>query len=366
MKADRVRLPGLNPLAAINMHLKIKEITDETIDTKTIHFWQPIHDALHYLSGQFLTVIPEIEGKKVRRSYSLSSSSKTDMSPAITVKRIEGGLVSNFLCDTLKEGDSLEVLEPMGNFSVEPDSAASKNYVFVGAGSGITPLLSMIKTILHGEPLSKIHLIYGSRHEDQIIFKKVLDSLESLHSNRFKVLHVISQPAANWPGLKGRINQASIVYYLKQELGLDIASAHYYLCGPQGMMTEVQSSLAMFDVPAGQIHQESFGVVTSEEMEQAEEDGSLQTQEVTLIYEGKEHKITVQPSETILEAALEADLDIPYSCQAGMCTACMGLCQSGKVGMDEEDGLTPGEIAKGYILTCVAHPLSAGVVIDLD
>jgi ring-1,2-phenylacetyl-CoA epoxidase subunit PaaE len=101
-------------------------------------------------------------------------------------------------------------------------------------------------------------------------------------------------------------------------------------------------------------------------MEQAEEDGSLQTQEVTLIYEGKEHKITVQPSETILEAALEADLDIPYSCQAGMCTACMGLCSSGKVGMDEEDGLTPGEIAKGYILTCVAHPLSAGVVIDLD
>jgi ring-1,2-phenylacetyl-CoA epoxidase subunit PaaE len=122
----------------------------------------------------------------------------------------------------------------------------------------------------------------------------------------------------------------------------------------------------MFDVPAGQIHQESFGVVASEEMEQAEEDGSLQSQEVTLIYEGKEHTITVQPSETILEAALEADLDIPYSCQAGMCTACMGLCKSGKVGMDEEDGLTPGEIAKGYILTCVAHPLSAGVVIDLD
>ena len=348
------------------MHLKIKEITDETIDTKTIHFWQPIHDALHYLSGQFLTVIPEIEGKKVRRSYSLSSSSKTDMSPAITVKRIEGGLVSNFLCDTLKEGDSLEVLEPMGNFILEAEASTAKNYVFVGAGSGITPLLSMIKTILHGEPLSKIHLIYGSRHEDQIIFKKVLDSLESLHANRFKVLHVISQPAANWPGLKGRINQASIVYYLKQELGLDIASAHYYLCGPQGMMTEVQSSLAMFDVPASQIHQESFGVVASEAMEQAEEDGSLQTQEVTLIYEGKEHKITVQPSETILEAALEADLDIPYSCQAGMCTACMGLCQSGKVGMDEEDGLTPGEIAKGYILTCVAHPLSAGVVIDLD
>lgn len=348
------------------MHLKIKEITDETIDTKTIHFWQPIHDALHYESGQFLTVMPEIEGKKVRRSYSLSSSSKTDMSPAITVKRIEGGLVSNFLCDHLQVGDSLEVMEPMGNFAIKADASSSKNYVFVGAGSGITPLLSMIKTVLHGEAQAKVQLIYGSRHEDQIIFKKVLDSLETLHPTRFQVLHVISQPAANWPGLKGRINQASIVYYLKQELNVNIAAAHYYLCGPQGMMTEVQASLAMFDVPAGQIHQESFGVTTSAEIEQAEEDGSLQTQEITLIYEGKEHKLTVQPSETILEAALEADIDIPYSCQAGMCTACMGLCKSGKVGMDEEDGLTPGEIAKGYILTCVAHPLSAGVVIDLD
>ncbi len=347
------------------LHLSVKEITEETKDTKTIHFWHPIHEALSYHSGQFLTVIPVINGNKVRRSYSLSSSPLIDHSPAITVKRIPGGVVSNYLCDQIKVGDSLEVIEPMGNFFVEPQADAAKTYVFMGAGSGITPLISMIKTILKSEPQSKVHLIYGSRHEDQIIFKKELEHLEKSHVGRFLVLHVISQPAANWPGLKGRINKASTVYYLKQEFGLNIAEAHYYLCGPVGMMDEIQESLGMFDVPTAHIHRELFHANTPAE-ETSEDDGSLKEQEITIIYEGKEHRVTVKPHETILEAALSADVDVPYSCQAGMCTACMGLCKSGKVMMDEEDGLTDNEIKKGYVLTCVAHPLSSGVVIDLD
>jgi ring-1,2-phenylacetyl-CoA epoxidase subunit PaaE len=348
------------------LHLTIKEITEETEDTKTIHFWHPIHNTISYRSGQFFTLIPEIDGQKVRRSYSLSSSPKTDTSPAVTVKRIEGGLVSNYLCTNLNVGDSLEVIEPMGNFLIEPDTNSTKTYVFVGAGSGITPLFSMIKTILHSEPNSHIYLIYGSRNENQIIFKKALEQLESQYTSHFKLIHVISQPSASWPGFRGRINQASIVFYLKQEFGIDIPSAHYYMCGPVGMMGEVEKSLAMFDVPGAHINKELFASNASEETIKAEEDGSLKTQEVTLIFEGKSHLITVAPSVTILEAALEADIDIPYSCQAGMCTACMGMCTSGKVIMDEEDGLTDNEIKKGYILTCVAHPMSEGVIINLD
>lgn len=180
------------------------------------------------------------------------------------------------------------------------------------------------------------------------------------------MIHVISQPSHTWPGFKGRINQASMVFYLKQEFGIDIPKAFYYLCGPAGMMSEVEKSLAMFDVPENHILKELFLSTASEETAKAEEDGSLKSQEVTLIFEGKTHTVTVLPSETILEAALEADIDIPYSCQAGMCTACMGLCTSGQVIMDEEDGLTDNEIKKGYILTCVAHPMSEGVVINLD
>lgn len=347
-------------------HLSVKEIIEETEDTKTFHFWQPIHDTVKYKAGQFLTLIPEIDGKKVRRSYSFSSSPKTDSSPAITIKRVKGGLVSNYVCDHLKVGDTVEVMDPMGNFYLETDSSQKKNYVFVGAGSGITPLFSMIKTILHAEPQSTIELIYGSRSENQIIFKSALDALEKTYADRLKILYVISQPGPSWAGLKGRINQASIVYYLKQELGTDIAKSHYYLCGPEEMMEQVKGSLAIFDVPTDQIHQELFLSHTSEEVTQAEEDGSLKEQQIQIIYEGKTHELTVLPSQTILEAALEADLDIPYSCQAGMCTACMGHCTSGKVIMDEEDGLTQGEIDKGYILTCVAHPMSSGVVINLD
>lgn len=348
------------------LHLTIKEITVETEDTKTIHFWHPIHNTISYVSGQFFTLIPEINGQKVRRSYSLSSSPKTDTSPAVTVKRIEGGLVSNYLCDHLKVGDSLEVLEPMGNFVIEPEASSTKTYVFIGAGSGITPLFSMIKTILHAEPKSKIYLIYGSRNENQIIFKKALEHFESQYLSQFKMIHVISQASQSWPGFKGRINQASIVYYLKQEFGIDIASAHYYMCGPAEMMIEVEKSLAMFDVPQAFINKELFTAFASEETKKAEEDGSLKSQEVTLIFEGKSHLVTVLPSQTILEAALEADIDIPYSCQAGMCTACMGLCTRGDVIMDEEDGLTANEIKKGYVLTCVAHPMSEGVEINLD
>ncbi len=347
-------------------HLTVKEIIDETVDTKTFHFWQPIHDTVKYHAGQFLTVIPEIEGKKIRRSYSFSSSPKTDTAPAITVKRVKNGLVSNFLCDHLKVGDSLEVMDPMGNFAIEPEATRKRNYVFVGAGSGITPLFSMIKTILKAEPQATIELIYGSRSENQIIFKSALEELERNYADRLKILYIISQPSPSWAGLKGRINQASIVYYLKQELGTDIINSHYYLCGPEEMMDQIKSSLAIFDVPNTQIHQELFISHSSEEVNLAEEDGSLKEQDIQLIYDGKTHQITVLPSQTILEAALEADLDIPYSCQAGMCTACMGQCTSGKVLMDEEDGLTQGEIDKGYILTCVAHPMSAGVVINLD
>ena len=145
------------------------------------------------------------------------------------------------------------------------------------------------------------------------------------------MIHVISQPSHTWPGFKGRINQASMVFYLKQEFGIDIPAAFYYLCGPAGMMSEVEKSLAMFDVSETHILKELFSSTVSEETAKAEEDGSLKTQEVTLIFEGKTHTVTVLPSETILEAALEADIDIPFSCQAGMCTACMGLCTSGQV-----------------------------------
>jgi ring-1,2-phenylacetyl-CoA epoxidase subunit PaaE len=347
-------------------HLTVKEITKETSDTITISFWQPIHQAVSYKAGQFITLIIDIEGKKVRRSYSMSSSPR-EASLAITIKKVKDGLVSNYLFNNLKVGDAIEVMEPMGHFVAETKPDAERNIVMFGGGSGVTPLMSIIKTILPAEPKSKVYLVYGSRNEEDIIFKKQLDQLEIEYKNRLKVVHVLTKPSYTWTGYKTRINQASAVIFLKQDIGLHIPDAEYYLCGPEGMMEQVTNALKLFNVPSDQIHKEHF-VDTHHKTEvvEIEEDDSLKQQTVTIKYEGKDYSLVVKPNETILEAALNQDIDLPYSCQAGMCTACMGKCVEGKVIMDEEDGLTDKEISQGYVLTCVSHPASAGVVIEVE
>jgi ring-1,2-phenylacetyl-CoA epoxidase subunit PaaE len=348
-------------------HLTIKEIIEETADTKTISFWQPIHQALSYKAGQFITVILEINGKKERRSYSMSSSPR-EANLAITVKKVKNGLISNYLFETLKVGDSIEVMEPMGHFIAEPNAEKNRNIVLFGGGSGITPLMSIIKTILPVEQNSKIFLVYGSRSEEEIIFKNQLNALEQEYKGRFKVIHVLSKPSYSWHGYKTRINQASAVIFLKQDIGVSIPDAEYYLCGPEGMMEQVTNALKLFNVPQENIHKEHF-VETPHKpgiVEKEDEDTSLKPQTVTIKYEGKDYAVLVKPSETILEAALNQDIDLPYSCQAGMCTACMGRCVQGKIQMDEEDGLTEKEINQGWVLTCVSHPLTDGVVIEVE
>lgn len=347
-------------------HLTVKEIIEETPDTKTFTFWHPVHQSVSYKAGQFLTLIPVINGQKVRRSYSMSSSPNKDASIAVTVKRVPNGLVSNYLCDNVKVGDAIEVMEPMGHFVIEPNPMKERTIVLFGGGSGITPLMSILKSVLPVEQGSKVFLVYGSRDEENIIFKKQLVELELKYEGRFKVLHVLTKPSYTWTGYKTRINQASTVIFLKQDFAIDIAKAEYYLCGPEGMMEQVENALNLFDVPKENIHKEHFGSTGTHEITQEEEDESIKDQTVTIQYEGNDYQILVKAHETILEAALREDIDLPYSCQAGMCTACLGKCVSGKVHMDEEDGLTDKELQQGYILTCVAHPKTAGVVIEVE
>jgi ring-1,2-phenylacetyl-CoA epoxidase subunit PaaE len=347
-------------------HLTVKEIIEETHDTKTFTFWHPVHQSVSYKAGQFLTLIPVINGQKVRRSYSMSSSPNKDASIAVTVKRVPNGLVSNYLCDSVKVGDAIEVMEPMGHFVAEPNPMKERTIVLFGGGSGVTPLMSILKSVLPVEQGSKVYLVYGSRDEENIIFKKQLAELELKYEGRFKVLHVLTKPSYTWTGYKTRINQASAVIFLKQDFAIDIAKAEYYLCGPEGMMEQVENALKMFNVPKDNIHKEHFGSAGTHEVLHEDDDDSIKDQTVTIQYEGNDYQVLVKAHETILEAALREDIDLPYSCQAGMCTACLGKCVSGKVHMDEEDGLTDKELQQGYILTCVAHPKTAGVVIEID
>ena len=349
-------------------HLKVKEVIRETPETVTISFWHPLNEVIKYEAGQFLTLLLPINGQVIRRSYSMSSSPHTDTTPAITIKRVIGGIASNWLNDHIKEGDFIEVLEAKGHFVVHPAVQNARTIVLIGAGSGITPLMSIAKSILKIEPNSRVVLLYGSRNQNTIIFKNKLQELCAEYGDRFSVLHSLSQPLNGWDGHIGHLNKSQVLKLLQEVKNINTRSALYYICGPDNMMEEAKQALALLGVSDNNIFQESFTTKTHEdEVSTTDEvDGSLKTQQITVLYEGSEYKFEVAPHQTILEAALELDIDLPYSCQAGMCTACMGKCVSGKIQLDEEDGLTKSELEAGYILTCVAHPLTADVVIEIE
>jgi ring-1,2-phenylacetyl-CoA epoxidase subunit PaaE len=348
--------------------LQVKEVTHETSDSVTIYFWHPLSEQIKYKAGQFLTVIVPADegGKKVRRSYSMSTSPHSDTSIGITVKRVSGGLVSNYLNDNVKVGDFLEVLEPMGNFHFEPNAEKSRHAVLFAAGSGVTPMMSIAKSLLKMEANSRVTLIYGNRSEDSIIFKNKIEELETQYGKRFTIHHLLSRPSDLWVGHKGRISQGMAIRLMKDS-DTDFAKDEFYLCGPIGMMEDVIAGLNIYNVPKDRIHKENFHTaIADSEADSTDEEDALQTQMVKVKYNGEEYDFEVKPHQTILEAALDLDIDLPYSCQAGMCTACMGKCTEGKVKMDEEDGLTEKEIKQGFMLTCVAHPLTKDVVIEID
>lgn len=350
--------------------LKVKDVVRETPDAVTITFWHPINEEIRYQPGQFLTFLLNISGQKVRRSYSMASSPHVDVSLAVSVKRVPGGLASNYLCDRIKSGDVLETLEPMGTFIPKLDPQNRRTIVLIGAGSGITPLFSMAKSALHVEPNSRVWLVYGNRSQESIIYKAHLDAMEQAYGpSRFQVTHVLSQPSRGWTGVEGRLNQHTLTRFLESLAPTERQNSSFYLCGPDGMMAEARSALALVGIPTERVFKESYAtapVVAGDVVEEPMTAGDEGSPEVTVLYEGSEYKFAVAPHQTILEAALDLDIDLPYSCQAGMCTACLGRCTSGKVKLDEEDGLSESELKAGYVLTCVAHPVGRDVVIEIE
>ncbi len=343
--------------------LKIKEITRETPDTFTIHFKQPLFSKIKYKSGQFLTIIVPINGKNERRAYSLSSAPNIDENLSITIKMIENGLVSNYVDKHFKAGDKMEVVEPMGHFCLEPDKNLERHIILFGAGSGITPLISMAKSILVFEPHSIVSLIYGNRNTQSIIFKQTIEEMQKKYGTRFNVVHVLSRPEEDWIGYKGRIDKVLTINVLNLLPKFDKDKTEYYLCGPEGMMNAVREALIYLQTPQEKIHHESFFNISTKDDTKNTTDTVSRT--VTIILDNEEFQINVKPNTTILEAGLDAGLDMPYSCQSGLCTACRGKKKSGEVKMDEDEGLSEMEIKEGYVLTCVGHPLSDDVVIEI-
>ncbi len=345
-------------------NLTVEDIVQETADAITIVFKQP-EPAMEYRSGQFLTLIADIEGKEVRRSYSFCSAPGIDRHLAVTVKRVKGGLMSNFLPDNLKVSDQVRVMEPMGNFTTDLQGQNKRHIIMFAGGSGITPFLSHIKSLLKHEPQSIATLIYANRNIDSIIFKEKLAQLETEHQGRLHVIHILDEAPLAWQGPSGLLNPEMLAEILERIPNWGVENTQYLMCGPEGMMSNISAYLADYGINSEHIFKESFVAPTINKEAASEDDGTIKAREVTVVYDDEEHTFVVEPDSTILETALDQDVDLPYSCQSGLCTACRGKLLSGQVKMDEEEGLSDAERDEGYVLTCVGHPLTDDVKIEI-
>jgi ring-1,2-phenylacetyl-CoA epoxidase subunit PaaE len=362
-KESKSALPG----HSLYHDLTVRQVVRETKDAISLVFEQPAQK-IAYNSGQFLTLILNIDGKEVRRSYSICTSSFVDEDLAVTVKRVEGGVVSNWINDHIKDGDVIKVMEPMGSFTTTYDKSNKRHLVMFAGGSGITPMLSIIKSTLTQEPESICSLIYCNRDIESIIFKDELTKWETNYQGRLHVIHVLDNAPMNWQGYSGLLNPEMLIKLFERIPAWGLEKTTYLMCGPEGMMRNVETLLAQHAIPQEKIFKESFvhGTIDKEKKEVVPATKEeKKAHEVTILYDGAEHKVMVEPGRTILETALDQGIDLPYSCQSGLCTACRGRALSGKVKLDEEEGLSQSERDAGYVLTCVGHPLTDDVVIEI-
>jgi ring-1,2-phenylacetyl-CoA epoxidase subunit PaaE len=350
--------------------LRVLKVVHETDDAITIHFENPDKSIYTYLPGQYLTLKVEVNGKNYNRAYSLCSCPPQDSHLAVTVKRTTGGIVSTYLNEHLREGAYIDVLPPLGNFVAKLNSGQQKHYILIGAGSGITPLMAILRTALCTESQSKVTLLYGNRTSGSIIFKKALEELVAQNPDRLKVIHSLSQADAGWTGHSGRLTRGKIKDLLQPILQENSLAKEYFICGPSAMMDEAGHALKEMGIAADKVHQEHFSAPLTHPMDEepkaAESSNEVREQKVTVILEGEEREISVGPNESILEACLDNDLDPPYACMIGSCCTCKAKLLSGSVIMDDREGLTDEEIADGFVLTCQSHPTSPNVKVSYD
>jgi ring-1,2-phenylacetyl-CoA epoxidase subunit PaaE len=348
--------------------LAIADLRKETDDTVSIAFSIPesLRSDYSYKSGQYLTLKALINGEDIRRSYSLCSSPKEN-EWRVAIKQVEGGKFSSFANNELKTGMELEVMTPAGNFLLQPDKNHKKTYLLVAAGSGITPILSIMKTVLAEEPESDIVLIYGNRGFSSIIFREEVEGLKNSYMDRLRVLHVLSRESLGNPLQKGRIDSEKVEKII--ELYLNDTVDEAYICGPEEMIRAVQTGLEAKGVAKEKIHFELFTSPNAAKKESIElpKNSPKIVAEVTIILDGDELDIALDSTgKNILDAAQEAGADLPFACKGGVCCTCKAKIIEGTASMDVNYALEPDEVAAGYILTCQSHPTSERLIISFD
>ncbi|RZM25715.1 MAG: ferredoxin--NADP reductase [Pedobacter sp.] len=316
-----------------------------------------------YQAGQFLTLVFNIQGREIRRSYSLCSSPVADEPLAIAIKRVENGEISRFLHHKTRVGDVLHALPPNGLFVYEPQQELKRTVFLFAAGVGITPVFSIIKTALLAEQHSHIVLIYSSRSVDETLFYQQLNKWQEQYPNRFKIIYVSSQ-AKNL--LMARLNVFLIEKIVKEDMKFAAEDAVFYTCGPIDYMVTCRITLLKLGFDISQIKRETF-VLPEDEVDEDDmtekEVKDKNTYEVVLKLKGNEYKLAVPYYKTILHVALENKIDVPYSCRAGICSTCTATCVKGGVHMDYNEVLMDNEIAAGRVLVCTGHPTADGTTI---
>lgn len=356
---------------AVHFHkLKVKEVKTETPDCVSIAFTVPEDLQTEFLfeQGQNITLKKEIDGEEIRRSYSICSA-PFEKELRVAVKKVEGGKFSDFANTILKAGDELDVLPPTGKFNTKLNTQNAKQYVAFAAGSGITPVISIIKTTLQTEPASRFILVFGNRGRHSIIFFEELEALKNKYLNRFNLINILSREKTDAPISFGRIDAAKLAELNKL---IDYKNTdEFFICGPEEMIFCVKEFLEASGIENKKIHFELFTTPGQKQSSAVSHESSGKSSgpksKITVKLDGRSFDFDLGfDSENILDAALKQGADLPFACKGGVCCTCKAKLLEGEVEMDVNWGLEHEEVEQGYILTCQSHPKTEKVVVDFD
>ena len=333
------------------LQLKVEAIKWELPDTATFFLKEVSGKKISYKAGQFITLVFDHHAEEIRRSYSLSSSPHEELL-SITIKRIANGEISRFMLTRVAKGDILTAVEPAGRFTL-PDTSEEKDILLFAAGSGIVPVFSQIKYALNRPGQSRLVLIYSNINQQSILFKNELERLAGQHPDRFKIIHRLSSEA-------NRLNNLVVEKLVKEEIKYNLANAEFYTCGPFDYMRMIRLTLLYMGFGSNQVRKENFVLDT---IAVSENLVNYPPRNIIIQYKNETYNLTVGENQSILQAAIQNKLQLPYSCRVGSCSTCVAMCKTGKVQMAYNEVLTDTDLATGWILTCTGHPVSDDVEI---